>query len=456
MALSLSNDTSFEAARESIIRYLVRDLNISDKTVRQAPPSWSAMERLATERGGNISQFFEKFGPGQVAYRCPTDPPINRSSPSCVVQLLGRAAMLPPSSSIVLASWITSSEPLDARRFVAYYFLLGASSAIVFDNLCNVTDRAADLDAALAPYEARLQHYREFRCQPWSGKLQMHAMAHAIGSHRSWARTKGFQISDSALVLKFDVDEYLAVHPPGATLHDVRNELLHERICALFIKWRTFGTSGHRCRPEPGVLASYLRRARTEDEVPGCRGHPPNATCAARLEAARKDTYAHGLAPLYDWRQAANSGKYIYIDGTAGGLGLHSCNECAGQFHWTWRYCGNVRSMPNHDECFAMVLDRDGKPRRNASVGLPKPARVQLQLNHYSFQSAHQWEIKKMVPFCTGPNRAADCNVAIMRRGAVPTRYEEIEDRAAIELAARLIEARGGSLASCVRPLLGI
>ena len=69
MALSLSNDTSFEAARESIIRYLVRDLNISDKTVRQAPPSWSAMERLATERGGNISQFFEKFGPGQVAYR---------------------------------------------------------------------------------------------------------------------------------------------------------------------------------------------------------------------------------------------------------------------------------------------------------------------------------------------------------------------------------------------------
>ena len=61
-----------------------------------------------------------------------------------------------------------------------------------------------------------------------------------------------------------------------------------------------------------------------------------------------------------------------------------------------------------------------------------------------------------MVPFCTGPNRAADCNIAIMRRGAVPTRYEEIEDRAAIELAAGLIEARGGSLASCVRPLLGI
>lgn len=79
--------------------------------------------------------------------------------------------MLPSSSSIVLASWITSSEPLDARRFVAYYFLLGASSAIVFDNLCNFTERAADLDAALAPYEARLQHYREFRCHPWSGKL---------------------------------------------------------------------------------------------------------------------------------------------------------------------------------------------------------------------------------------------------------------------------------------------
>lgn len=138
-------------------------------------------------------------------------------------------------------------------------------------------------------------------------------------------------------------------------------------------------------------------------------------------------------------------------------MDLHHVTECNEKARHNGRgffLCGGTRYMPNHDECYAMVVDHDSKPRRNTSHEPPVPSSFQLTLNHYNFMSEQQWEVKKMVPLCNGPDRAKACDIAIMRRGPVPKRYEEIEDHLAITLAAERIERFGGSVGVCLRTLL--
>ena len=362
---------------------------------------------------------------------------------SCIEMLLKR----PPShmnvTSVVLLAWVTGAAALDVTRFLSYHLLLGVTSAVVMDNWCGSTAATVSLDAALAPFAARVLHLRKFRCVPWSGKLQMSGYDTAMEEHRKWANTQHLRVSEHTLMLRLDVDEYLVLKPHGQTLLAVREAMSAHRICALFLSWRVFGSSGHRCRPPQGLLPSYTRRARTDIE----------AVSDSFRREANLDAQRHGLAALYGHRSALNSGKILYLDGTTNHVGLHSnlgCRRPTEMIH-----CGNPRHLPSHDACWVMATDHPrSRPRRNKSSAPPVPSPFQLQLNHYNFQSAAQWETKKRVPLCNGPNRAVDCNVALLRRGPVPVRFEEVKDSEAIELTRQRVDHLGGELGGCLRQLL--
>lgn len=101
--------------------------------------------------------------------------------------------------------------------------------------------------------------------------------------------------------MRVHAHRYLVVQPSTSTLHDVRRALLDKQICAIFVKWRTFGTSGHRCRPSRGVLPSFSRRARTEDEVPhGPKGELSSEWYKAALYVPTMDlTEPRRVAAVY-------------------------------------------------------------------------------------------------------------------------------------------------------------
>lgn len=206
----------FEALRADYIQYLHNELHVDRhnfKIVHQTKPTWAAYQELALAHGGDLRNVKTNV----TASACPRDE-LDHGSDGCARQLLRQLAPTNETSSIVLVSFVTSAAPDDARRFIAYYMMLGVTSGIVFDNLCNSSQLEADMTAALTPFENRIQHHTASRCHPWTGKLQMHLLANAWSAHESWGRHRGISFAKYPLILRMDVDE-CAPRPKSSVTH---------------------------------------------------------------------------------------------------------------------------------------------------------------------------------------------------------------------------------------------
>ena len=305
--------------------------------------------------------------------------------------------------SVVIAWMDADYTASEAVRFVSYHLLLGAGLVAVLDNTrCLPTPVR---DAALARFDAgNVLHVSRFRCLNFSTPLQLHGYYGVVQHLQASGR-----LQDKALVVAIDSDE-LVVLPPEWTFGRLRDAMLERRVCAAFLSWHMFGSSGHVCEPTGGLLPSFTRRAPTEAEV-----------SAEARHAAIVEHQTHGLNPPYHYAYAAGKrvypGKTVWIHGETMGGGVHDCPWCKRR---------NVSLGPELVSC----------GYANATPAVCRELDDIGALNHYAYRSQMAWSKKKAR------------SKLVQRSGDVPSFYEQVEDRAAIEMARARIERvaniRGG------------
>ena len=277
--------------------------------------------------------------------------------------------------------------PTEMRRFVEYHLLLGSSLLVVLDNLCD--SAAEEADKALAPYATLRRVVQvKLRCTAWSGSLQ----------------TRGYSLANrivqqkmplGSLVWRVDEDEFVVLDRSrrGLQPHSLAADGLPmlaammeaNKVCALFSKWRQFGTNGHICQPNSSLVGSFTRRSPIDGEL--------NATerqNAIRIAAAQL------LNPPFPMSGRGAPGKAFWLHGRAR-CGVHGCTGCTDR---GWTNCG----LPQHLTSKTCV-----------------PLAAMTHINHYAYQSQQAWASKTT-------------NNVIKRRGDVPIFYEQVEDRAALQM----------------------
>ena len=299
--------------------------------------------------------------------------------PACVGHRPHASNATAPVAAVI--SWLSRSSRTDIRRFIEYYILLGAERFAILDNLCNAS--AVSADEALAPYVAsgHVVHLAKYRCLPWSGQMQMkgYGVAQAkLGLHSH---------APTTLVLKVDEDEFVSIRPATHGLDDVRRQLVDANVCALFLLWRQFGTSGHQCQPAAGLVASFTRRAPTVAEA-----------TPEQVAAAIADAKAQGLNPPFVIKGKSAPGKAVFVGAWEGHCGLHGCTHC--------------RRGTNTTNC--------GLPQHLGGASCA-PLVQRTVLNHYAYQSQEAWAAKKR-------------GNVLGRKGAVPEIYEKVRDDTGVEL----------------------
>ena len=204
------------------------------------------------------------------------------------------------------------------------------------------------------------------------------------------------------------------LHQPPAlsfvrSLIELHTAMWSRRICALGLPWRVFGQGQHRCQPSGALLRRFVRRARTRHEA-----SEEEMRAAEREAAYFKLNTPYGGKPLY-----------LYLEPTAPQCGTHSCTGCPAGF----------------DNC-ALPTKRGQscELRHNVSDAL-------AWINHYAFQSAHHWELKKL---------RGRTNQLPPRRGDVPGTYDRVHDTAGLHLLDwRLQMLPEGPLRRCLASLFG-
>ena len=318
-------------------------------------------------------------------------------------------------ASVFLIAWVSRAAPLDALRYVSYYFLLGVNRAMLLDNRCGAN--ATLYDRALEPYTStgRVEVVRDFRCKSFSYALQMNGRALVESRLRT---------NEMDLLIALDEDELLALSPPTYSLHDLHAEMIAQRVCAIFVLWRVFGSSGHTCLPPSGIVASYTQRIRVESEA--------NASI---MKEARNEAESRSLHKPYGWDAGwAWGGKAIFLHKVRPlKCGIHGCvGECNRKYLHNFSTCAQPPLARKHPWCRHVLEDVTRIPMEHdnladvlseakAPTGFNESFR--LRLHHYGFQSAAQWETKKVNNVVR--NRA--------HAGAIPSRYDEIFDNSTIE-----------------------
>lgn len=207
------------------------------------------------------------------------------------------------------------------REWVEFHRLVGVEKFFLYDN--RSTD---DHREQLAPYIA--DGCVEMR--PWPDVPgQITAYAHCLETRRDQARWIAF----------IDLDEFL-FSPTLASLPEILAD--YERFPAVVVNWATFGSSGHRTRPEGLVVENYLCRAPDD--------HMHNQHVKSVVDP-RRTLRSRGVNPHC----------FMYSEGFA--------------------------------------VDEQGRPLDRTPFGMTDGVSfARLRINHYYIKSEEQWEAKRMTP----------------------------------------------------------
>ena len=378
-------------------------------------------------------------------------------------------------------SGISLPTAVSSLRLVNHYLLFGADRVVLADAPyhwnpgCRNPSMYAAHDHSLAPLikSGHVIRIDELRCvklhnapAPWdyakksltraeSSKSthwthdQFGAMWKALDARLSRMLKRSDIVRDGDLLIFVDEDERLFVTTdhartphaqldplPAYDLQDVRRHMVAHRICVLYVNWRIFGSSGHRCPPPHDLAASFTRRIRTEAET----------THAERLRAVREVERDKMQAPYWLPKMTNAPGKTylnLYGVGPKSCLLKHSCNErCA---DLAFSLCGDPLTASRTPGCRAVVTDvlaGSHAAPTNATIAAP----FQVRVHHYAFLSHAQWAEKQTVWQRT--------HGRLYGNKPPPMRYDEVEDTAmAREIARRIHRAPNALARPCLQQL---
>jgi len=293
---------------------------------------------------------------------------------------------------------------------------------VIFERDCEAGNQRS---AALARYTRKhLVHHVLHPCQPRCVQTCTASVA-----RQTWVprMLRGYatavkrldndgRLAPQAMILPLDIDEFLVLNDASRSLRSLRAEMLAQRVCTSFVGWHLFGSSGHACQPRGGLLASFTRRGKLEEEVTSLeRQAAIDASAEGRLNPPFASPYlsSHGVEP----------GKPLWLHGVAANCNLHQCrNEC---LRTDFRPCNG---LVNSSVCVAL--------------------RQYAHLNHYAFQSTEVWEQKK----ANQPSHGSK----MQRSGMVPPFFDLVRDVSAVQAVRQAIDEinSGLLLRSCLARLL--
>ena len=372
---------------------------------------WSRKKRSALRAPSNVSL------PTWVT-NCPSTTELQNG---CAALRPQRAANASSSAEppVILVTLFKNVNIPDLLRFVEYHLLLGVDRAILVDNSCGA--HASASKEALAPYVVAglVEHHTFYVCTELRSMMFMHnfrggsAMARQLFGMRN--------IPQGAFIVALDDDEYLTLADARATLQDVRRELVSKRVCAVTLTWRVFGSNGHRCQPHGPLMTHFTRRARTEREV-----EMHSAQHGVKKKTNEKAAAQHEALTRHLNTPFGGKPVYIYAEPTSPMCGTHWCEECP------------------------VGLTNCALPRGagEACEARHKLTPLRFWINHYAFQSAAHWEIKKA---------RGRTNQLPSRTGGVPPSYDRLLDKSALNLLrARLTHVNEPRLRSCLASLFDV
>ena len=275
----------------------------------------------------------------------------------------------PPEGKIAIVA-IYRNETADIEEWIDYHRLIGVEKFFLYDN-----DTTDDTNLKLRRY-VQSGHVE---IMPWphfmrDTNTEAAAYAHAI------ARLAGrFE-----WLSMIDIDEFL-VPTQGEALAAILNDFAS--YPTVLLHWYMFGPSGHRTRPQGGVIGNYTQRQKMPQEA----WHAPADTARVVL----KTKYL--VQPSLVRRE----------------VGVHEVGTI-------------LRPLRGYNDV--------GQPirKKGEAVGGSR-----LRINHYFTKSLAELEAKLAGPICTKPNaRPASTRVANIMAGFAAENC--LEDRLIIDLVQRM------------------
>lgn len=141
---------------------------------------------------------------------------------------------------------ISKNEGPYLKEWIEFHRTVGVQKFFFYDN--DSEDATASI---LQPYIA--QGIVEYTLIHGKGK-QLEAYNDAIRQHKDECRWMAF----------IDMDEYLVPTDHTKPLHCVIDEIVHNAgkgAAGVAVNWATFGTSGHKTRPQGLIIENYIMRA---------------------------------------------------------------------------------------------------------------------------------------------------------------------------------------------------
>lgn len=298
------------------------------------------------------------FAPG-------TQPPDNSER----VHILDPTPRGPREGSIAIVA-IYRNEAHYIEEWIAYHRLIGVEKFFLYDN-----DTTDDTNARLRPHvESGL-----VEIMPWP-----HFLSHTNTQAAAYAHAISRLAGRYDWLSMIDIDEFL-VPVRGERLPEILKD--YAAFPSVLLHWYMFGPSGHRTRPEAGVIASYTRRQKTPQE--GSRADA----------AAAKRTFKT---------------KYLVQP------------QLARQFVGTHIVGTTALPLTGHDDLGKPLHEKDG------AVG-----GTRLRINHYFTRSLAELEAKLAMPRIAKPGaRRSASRMEEVLAGFVENNC--VEDRVIIDLVARL------------------
>lgn len=272
-------------------------------------------------------------------------------------------------------------------EWVEYHLLVGVQHFFLSSNECGAD--AVTVRRLLQPYLQRGQVTLDTRFE---------CVQHAVQS-AAYARYHQLNGSSATWTAHIDLDEYIVVADPAQQVLQVFLALGARGAGVVAMPWRTFGSSGHRLRPNGSILASYTRRAKM-----GTSFHASSYKSVVRRGKCLKPSvhscggFAPGVSPQLFTPESRSLSPASHTIPAA-----MRCIQPRGA-----RICStNCALRP---------------PPRSDTGAATRPPCV-LWLNHYRTKSDEDWEAKKRrgqaasCPSCTGKHLSGE-----------PPRYNDMRD----------------------------
>lgn len=311
-------------------------------------------------------------------------------------------------------------------QFLEYYRLIGASRVVLVDNNCGY--ETGRVNRILAPYihGGFVKLMTEYRCLK-PGERTAEGDVFAETTVMRWAASKSARAGD--LVLFLSDDEFLVLKDPAWSLPMLARQMHAERVCAVHVPWKQFGSGGHRCQPNGSLLRNFQSRGPLLHELT-----PTDA------DAMLEDAHNAKINPPF-------KGKPLFLWQLSKTCATHLCSDGCDFADFT--VCGYPNGTFDNRSVGTKSSDQATKLTRSAVCPpLLRNQMVGTFINHYAYQSAAAWEEKKE------RGRVSDL---VDRRGPVPFEYNALVDGAGFSKTSErisLLSPAKPSLQSCLRRLL--